>query len=49
MQYDDPNAAHSAPKFFNGQALKGSQIKVQMAEVKEYVDYGGGRGGRGGG
>ncbi|CAM9186463.1 unnamed protein product, partial [Heterosigma akashiwo] len=39
IQYDDPNAAHSAPKFFNGNELKGKKLKVTMAEVKEYVDY----------
>ena len=52
LSYEDPNAAKTAPDFFNGYDFNGNKLSVVMA--KEYVpkpgeERGGGDRGRGGG
>ncbi|GJP81594.1 hypothetical protein CLOP_g11737 [Closterium sp. NIES-67] len=47
LTYEDPQAAHSAGGFFNGHTVRGSTIKVSMAEKS--APRPGGGGGRGGG
>ncbi len=52
LTYEDPNAAQSAPSFFNDTELPnhpGFKMTVVMADVKETDAYGGGGGGGGGG
>ncbi|XP_049778585.1 RNA-binding protein cabeza isoform X3 [Schistocerca cancellata] len=47
VTYDDSNAARSAISWFDGKDMKGTTIKVQMAQHKN--NYAGGRGRGGGG
>lgn len=55
LQYEEGSAAHACPKFFNDYDLKGSKLKVELAEKKpghglpKRDDGGYRRGGRGGG
>ena len=47
LSYVDPNAAQSAPAFFDNTEFKGAIIKVQMAQQKDPEESRGGASGRG--
>lgn len=34
IEYEDSSAAHAAPNFFDGHEIRGSKIKVELAEKK---------------
>jgi len=43
LTYEDPNAAQTAPEFFNDSEFKGSKIEVELAKEAEWQGRKGGR------